>query len=73
MNAKNSSLSGFHFRRGLAVRATEYDIARFGHPSIAQGLAMRPGAIRDQGMALEGVVGPRLDFVLGNGGVWRVH
>ncbi|PZM15397.1 hypothetical protein [Rhizobium tubonense] len=71
MNAKNSSLAGFHFRRGLAVRATEYDVARFGFAPNAQGLAMRPGAMQ-QGMALEGIVGPRLDFVLGNG-VWRVH
>jgi hypothetical protein len=64
----------YNVRRNRAIKATAEDVARFGDGPVWSRADVR---IREllyaEGFALESVGGPRLDFVLSSGGIWRVH
>ncbi|WP_146260190.1 hypothetical protein [Rhizobium tubonense] len=74
MNANNNSLGTFRSYRNRAIKATARDMARFGQDPIWSDANMSITELRrTHGLILESVGGPRLDFVLGPSGVWRVH
>jgi hypothetical protein len=74
MNANKNSLGTFRSYRNRAIKATARDLARFGQASVWSDPDMRITELkRTHGFVLESVGGPRLDFVLGPSGIWRVH
>lgn len=74
MNSNNNSLGTFRFHRNRAIKASARDMARFEHGLMWSDPDMPIAELkRTLGFVLESVGGPRLDFVLGPSGIWRVH
>jgi hypothetical protein len=74
MTSNNNSLGTFRFHRDRAIKASARDMARFGHAPMWSDPDLRIAELkRTHGFVLESVGGPRLDFVLGPSGIWRVH